>query len=668
MKRYHVWTVWAIVCLGAMAAWSQTGQPAVTGWRGDGSGCCPSAQPPIQWGQTSPGLNEVQWQAEKPKDDAPSGQPLEDGVVRRWLLLGPVETPAQGKPEAEATVGESQWRPSAGDKVGALSWKPSDAEAALLNFNSLLGKSLTAIAYAHAYLYSPQEREVVCGFLHSPDWVVYVNGKTACRRPAGHGTAGWTRLTLAKGWNSLLVRVRAGKDSWFFNAVFYGAPGEHSTKNIAWRLAWGGGGAPIIVGQRMLFQSEPHDLVCLDKETGKVLWVRSNNYLQATPAAERKGPGFDEAAPLAAEIDRLNESLSGTMGPTAEQLAAKTKIQKQLYDLLRKVDDKKYTFTKEQDLGMSGFVPVSDGRRIWAWFGSGIAACYDLDGKRQWIAMDNRAGTHHGYATSPALVGNTLVAYMHELMGFDAQTGKQLWVQPICPNPKDHWACSFQGSICPLHVAGPDLFMTAYCGSIRRAEDGTQVFADRSMAGTFQTPTPVALGRTIYKQDTNGTLHVLELPDRLDAEWKPVSLRQIKSDTSAYKMFYQEWHSASPLVHEGLVYGVNTCGLLSVFDVAAGQVLYQKLLDLDIHQGWGLLRPSICLGGRHVLVLGPTGTCLVLQPGRQFKQVAKNRIESLYLQYGEPRQERFTATPVFDGPCLFLRGEKYLYCIRAAAE
>lgn len=671
MKRLILCGVCVAVCVATASVSTSAEEPAITGWRGDGSGRYPSAQPPIQWGRTSAGLQGVRWQAEKPKDDAAAGQSLEEGVVRRWLVLGPVAPPAPAQPAAEGIQDESQWRPTEGDKVGAASWKPADAEGAFLNFNSLLGKSETAVAYAHAYLYSPEERELVCGLLHSPDCVVYLNGKVACRRPPGQGIAGWTRLSLAKGWNSLLARIRAGKDSWknmwSLNAVFYGGLGEYQSQNIAWRLPWGGGAAPIIVGQRLLFQSEPYDLVCLDKDSGKVLWVRSNNYFEATAAPDRKGPAFDETASLAAELNRLNDSLAGSTALTAEQPAAKTKIQKQLYDVLRKVDEKKYTFTKEQDLGMSGFVPVSDGRRVWAWFGSGIAACYDLDGKRQWIALDNRAGTHHGYATSPALVGTTLVAYMHELIGFDAETGKQVWVQPICPNPRDHWACSFQGSLCPLRIAGRPLFMTAYCGSMRRAEDGKEVFADRSMAGSFQTPTPVAQGNMVYKQDTNGTLHILELPDRMDGDLKPLAHRQVKLDTGAYRMFYQDWHMASPLVHDRLVYGVNMSGLFSVFDAEAGQVVYQRLLDLDIHQGWGLLRPSICLAGRHLFVLGPTGTCLVLEPGREFKQVAKNRIAALSLQHGAPCLERFTATPVFDGPRIYLRGERDLYCIRAAS-
>ena len=186
---------------------------------------------------------------------------------------------------------------------------------------------------------------------------------------------------------------------------------------------------------------------------------------------------------------------------------------------MRQIDPAKYTFTKEQDLGMAGFVPVSDGRHVWAWFASGIACCYDLDGTRRWIAMDNRAGQHHGFATSPLLADGKLITYMHELMAFDAATGRQAWVEPICRKPSDQWSAAFQGSLVPLGAGGSALFMTP-SGSVRKTSDGKEVFADATLARTFQAPTPVVDGETVVTLNNNGVLHLLKFAtgfERLEA-------------------------------------------------------------------------------------------------------------------------------------------------------
>jgi outer membrane protein assembly factor BamB len=71
---------------------------------------------------------------------------------------------------------------------------------------------------------------------------------------------------------------------------------------------------------------------------------------------------------------------------------------------------------------------VSDGKPVFVWSGHGVAACFDLDGKRQWIT---RVKTDElSYGSSPALVDGVLVVFLNGLFGLDAKTGKQLWTQP----------------------------------------------------------------------------------------------------------------------------------------------------------------------------------------------------------------------------------------------
>jgi outer membrane protein assembly factor BamB len=642
----------------------------VVGWRGDGSGCYPDAAPPTRWEATTP-LDGVMSRAARPKDDQPAGRPLADGVIRSWLVLGPVDAPKDAVGETEVLKGEAEFAPDAGDKVGEAAWKETASDEALLNLAALFGQKTDAAAYAHAYVYAPADANLVADLVLGGRSVVWVNGK-AVFKPADKDTQYAPKrvaLPLRKGWNRLLIRTMPSTMYKVYSAFVHcslrgEAKAEPAAKNVLWTSPLGGAAAPIIVGDRMFLQSEPYDLVCLDKHTGKVLWVRSNNYFEATPEADRAGkPEFDEAGKLAAELNKLNDAWASPAGLAKDQILAKDALQKKLYDAMKKIDETKYAFTKEQDLGMAGFVPVSDGKNVWAWYVSGIAARYDLDGNRKWIALDNRGAQHHGFATSPLLLDGKLIVYMGDIRCLDAQTGKQLWVKTICKEPKDHWSSAFTGSLCPLNIGGVPMFMTPN-GDINRASDGEKVFGERTMSGGIQRPSPIASGDTVFKLDSGGTLHILKLPKEAGDRIQALSHVKVKLDASAFRMFFGDCWQASPLYHDGLVYCLHNSGLLSVVDAEKGEVVYRKLLDTDEFDGWGLIRPSLAMAGKYLYALSGTGTCVVFEPGREFKPVAKNRVAAVVGpgQYWQ-RFERFAASPMFDGKRMYLRGEANLYCI-----
>jgi hypothetical protein len=63
-------------------------------------------------------------------------------------------------------------------------------------------------------------------------------------------------------------------------------------------------------------------------------------------------------------------------------------------------------------------------------------------------------------------------------------------------------------------------------------------------------------------------------------------------------------------------------------------------------------------------LFGNNGAGVVLEPGREFKMVAKNKLENnVSIGHWGERQERFVSNPVFDGKRLYIRGEGNLYAI-----
>jgi hypothetical protein len=67
-------------------------------------------------------------------------------------------------------------------------------------------------------------------------------------------------------------------------------PDGYTTKGIVWMtpLPNIGVACPIIVGDRIFLTSEVCDLVCLDKQSGRLMWIRSNTEFEGLSDEDRQ--------------------------------------------------------------------------------------------------------------------------------------------------------------------------------------------------------------------------------------------------------------------------------------------------------------------------------------------------------------------------------------------
>ena len=103
----------------------------------------------------------------------------------------------------------------------------------------------------------------------------------------------------------------------------------------------------------------------------------------------------------------------------------------------------------------------------------------------------------------------------------------------------------------------------------------------------------------------------------------------------------------SPILHNGLIYALNASAAFTVVDALTGQKVYEEKLEL----GGGQCYPSITLAGNYLFVSSDNGQTLILEPGREFKEVAHNKLET------------FRSSIVFEGKRAYIRTAKFLYCI-----
>ena len=103
---------------------------------------------------------------------------------------------------------------------------------------------------------------------------------------------------------------------------------------------------------------------------------------------------------------------------------------------------------------------------------------------------------------------------------------------------------------------------------------------------------------------------------------------------------------SSPVIYEGLLYSTNDQNILTVLEIDTGKVVYEERLSL---QGAGY--PSISLAGNRIYVSCDIGETVVLQPGREYKELARNKLEE------------FRSSLVFEGKRVYIRTAKHLFCI-----
>jgi len=673
------------------------------GWRGDGNGRFLAAEPPLTWGRESTVVKELFAQAGKPKP-SDKGRPVQDGVIRNWLTLGPVPIPAGKSTKDDFETAEDKWEPDEGQEAGDLKWSPVALDSSYLHFWPMYNKATPdakgVVAYAHAWIHSTQTKPVFIDIMASDTTRIWLNGKQAGSINANGGldAAGHFKLDLAQGWNRLLLRVAPHLDTgwakgviqWHFTAALYGAEAsEYESKNILWSLRMPdngpGVGSPILVEDKLFIEAETGVLLCVSARDGKPLWARSSTYADAATAEERKQNAsvFAEIEPMAARIKAALDAYCADPGKYPDDVKAKNEraqLEKKINTLLRTMDEQRYCGQSESEAGESAPTPVSDGENVYAVFGSGVVACFDLNGNRKWTTALDLKYREHGYCASPCLIDGYLVLVAKKYSGavaLNAKTGEvampiALWKR-TAKGEEDPYRYAMYGTPLGVRVGGEKL--VAFAGSVMAKPKDGKVVTEGFKIPDYQSFLSATMeGRVLCSSGgapSEGVMGLMfhALPDAFAEPLNMQEAKQANYDVKAFPTWFAYNHCASPLLYQGLAYIVSVDGVLTVIDAAKGEVVYQKLLDLSPFMNHSGVKRCGCssspaLGGKHVYIWGDQGAAVVIEPGRAFKQIAKNRIEQSINSGGtSTRNECSISCPIFSGNRIYYRAELNLYCI-----
>jgi alpha-mannosidase len=136
----------------------------------------------------------------------------QDRVIPAWAIRGPLHADTgRAGVLRDYLDGEATVFPTVGDSVAGGPFRLIAADSTgRVNLNTLAGPSDWSVAYAHTYLWSPDERIVLLVLDSDDDIVARVNGQRVWVHvvPRGIGPGRDTvRVRLASGWNTVLVKV-----------------------------------------------------------------------------------------------------------------------------------------------------------------------------------------------------------------------------------------------------------------------------------------------------------------------------------------------------------------------------------------------------------------------------------------------------------------------------
>ncbi len=288
--------------------------------------------------------------------------------------------------------------------------------------------------------------------------------------------------------------------------------------------------------------------------------------------------------------------------------------------------------------------PTTDGEFLYAFFGSRGLYCLDTNGAVKWQAHLGKMQTlhAHGEGSSPVLYGDTLIVnWDHEgssfLYAFDKRTGRQLW--KTARDEKTSWST-------PLVVEqdGKPQVIVSATKRVRGYDlaMGKQLWecaglTENVVASPVFTRGVVIAGNSYYSQ-----------------AMLAIRLTGAKGDITGKANLVWKLNRSTPYVPSPLLYGDTLYflrhyqNILLRLDPMTGEPRGEPLRLPEIRD---IFSSPVGAAGR-IYITAREGVTVVLRHDRENATLAVNHLD-----------DSFSASAALVDRELYLRGEKFLYCI-----
>lgn len=298
-----------------------------------------------------------------------------------------------------------------------------------------------------------------------------------------------------------------------------------------------------------------------------------------------------------------------------------------------------------KDASFASGSPVSDGERVYFFFGSGGLFAYDLAGKKIWAREMEPAkvGASLGEGSSPVVHDGKLVlvrdhAGQSTIEALNAATGETIWKKNR--DEKNAWATP-----AIAEHDGITQVITTASKKVRSydLENGEVIWEATGLTGNC-TPCPVVLDKTAYVMSGYEGHALLAIP---------ITGKGDVTNSIVWRSDRGTPYVPSPLLYgDQLYFTQSNQGILTSLQTKDGSVAIERTRVPDLGDVYA---SPVGAQGR-VYLTGRKGTTVVIEHGKQLKVLATNRLT-----------ENFHASPALAGNQIFLRGMRHLYCLQEGA-
>ncbi|HMV50325.1 MAG TPA: PQQ-binding-like beta-propeller repeat protein [Blastocatellia bacterium] len=295
--------------------------------------------------------------------------------------------------------------------------------------------------------------------------------------------------------------------------------------------------------------------------------------------------------------------------------------------------------------------PVTDGERVYAYFGNIGLFCFDLKGELLWKQMFDAKKTRFGWGTaaSPVLYKDRLYIVNDNdeeswLMALDKKTGKEIW--KVAREKETNWATPYIWE----NGTRTELIVPATKGVRAYDLDGKVLWEFKGMS-SIAIPTPFSKHGLLfiasgYVGDQHRPVYAVKPGASGD-----ISLKEGET-SNQFIAWYQRQagpYNPSPIVYGDLYYTLLDRGFFTAHDAKTGKEVYGKQ---RIDPAAGAFTSSPWAYNGKLFCLSEDGDTFVIQAGNEYKLLGKNSLDELCM-----------ATPAIAKGSLIIRTASKLYRI-----
>ena len=300
--------------------------------------------------------------------------------------------------------------------------------------------------------------------------------------------------------------------------------------------------------------------------------------------------------------------------------------------------------------------PVTDGQRLYVYFGNVGVFCYDLDGKLLWKKELEPHKMRFGWGTaaSPVVYKDRLFVVNDNdedayLLALNARNGEEIF--RVKRDEKSNWSTPFVWE----NSQRVELITTGTEKNRAYDLDGRLLWELGGMS-SITIAKPYADGDILYISSG----YILDKRKPIYAI-RPGASGDISLDEGENSNEFIIWHNngagpynPSTLLYEGLLYTLFDRGIFQCFDPATGEEVYKKQ---RIPDGKAFTSSPWAADGK-VFCINEDGVTFVIRAGREFEILHTNTLEE---------DDMCMATPAIAGDRLLIRTDKRLYCMQKGA-